>query len=591
MDSVVKIDTATEIMATTAAKRFVFISDLHFDLFYKILSREELAIRLEKMRRGVIDNKNPYELEENNAFLEKEDLFINFVREHFSNDILILAGDYYTNYKQSLSFVKKLEASKVTSYFVLGNHDFASNNQTNFSDIISLFDSETSSHEYCKFLMVGKKYYHEDVCIIGDIGWNSNSLYKVSGKGSFTNSHFPKKLYAQEGKKWAKYAESILKEEQKVLMVTHFPQADIKNSGEHWVDWSSAKLLLSSGNCWKIFGHTHQRGHFQHYNNICSQQGYTHGGNAESLIYMKFSKHKRNFGILEKATVNASDGSFCLVTAINKVNHFYSTMLITDPKKELEAVQSISKRGYMRVGNADNKRALAHLIRNKAEYISRIEEELKAVEFTEYIGYVLGERVSFRAVEAVKNSIDILENVSPNNARAFMTAFVITSYVYNGMISYLESMRPVDDYDIMRWWMMFATIQKFNISPDEIKSVRRNTKECLHFQNAPLYLPKVNDKSLRITEVRALLSNTSLLTDNRTFNSADLPKVKAEIAIVPESSFIVGDLVAHKTFGTGKIMSLHTSTTGTVLEIEFEDIGIKSIMASFVKLANITSPQ
>ena len=590
MDSVIKVDTNIEIMTTTSAKRFVFISDLHLDCFYKGFSHEELCENLEKMKRGIKVNINFHEIQEDDAFLAREDLFVQFANEHFANDILILAGDYYTDYRRTLSFVKKLESAKITSYFVLGNHDFASNNQTAFSDIIALFDRETSVHIYCKFLMTGKKYYHEDICIIGDTGWSSTSSYKVSARGSFTNKHFPNAVYVQEGKRWTKYAKGILKEEKKVLIVTHFPQAEFKQSSEHWVDWTSAKLHLKANNCWKIFGHTHQRGHFQHYNNVCLQQGYSHRGNVENSDYMHYSK--KDFGFLEKATVNVPSGSFCIVTATDKVNHFYSTKLIIDPKKELEAVKSISRRGYMRVGNADNKRALAHLIRNKAEYILRVEEELKAVEFTEYIGYVLGERVSFRAVEAVKNAISILENVNPNNARAFMTAFVITSYVYNGMISFLESMRPVDDYDIMRWWMMFVTIQKFNISPDEIKSVKRNTKECLDFQNAPLYLPKVNDKSLKITEVRALLSNTSLLTDNRQPSSTDTPpKVNTKTTNVPESSFNVGDLVAHKTFGTGKIISLRTSATGTVLEIEFADIGIKNIMASYVKLESINSLQ
>jgi len=165
MDNIINIDKNVEITTFTPAKRFVFISDLHFDCFYHdVLSSEKFK--------------------DDDAFLEREDTFIQFVKEHFSNDILILAGDYYTNYRQSLSFIKRLEESKITSYFVLGNHDFASNNGTKFNIIISLFDSETSSHKYCKLLMTGKKYYHEDVCIIGDTGWSKTSVNPIIVKGA-----------------------------------------------------------------------------------------------------------------------------------------------------------------------------------------------------------------------------------------------------------------------------------------------------------------------------------------------------------------------------------------------------------------------
>lgn len=92
-----------------------------------------------------------------------------------------------------------------------------------------------------------------------------------------------------------------------------------------------------------------------------------------------------------------------------------------------------------------------------------------------------------------------------------MTAVVITSYVYNNMINRIDEMRPVDDYDIMRWFLLFATIQKFNFDPREIKTVRKNEMECFCFHNVPIYLPKVNDQSLQVPEALAILKKTLLL--------------------------------------------------------------------------------
>ena len=185
MANLTKIDARAEIITYRPTKRFVFISDLHFDCFAKSLSAEEFREKWAKIKKRENAEEDFPEFEKDDAFLEREDLFIKFVSEHYANDILILAGDYYTNYNQTLSFVKKLETSKITSYFVLGNHDFASDDKTEFKYIINLFNTETISYEYCKFLMTGKKYYHEDVCIIGDTGWHSTSLYKQSFRGTF----------------------------------------------------------------------------------------------------------------------------------------------------------------------------------------------------------------------------------------------------------------------------------------------------------------------------------------------------------------------------------------------------------------------
>jgi len=268
------------LMVASRPKRFVFISDLHFDCCRLPLTSDEESV-------------------EDEQSLEREDFFIEFVKEHYANDILILAGDYYTDYERSLAFVKKLETAEITCYFVLGNHDYASDNRTTFLQIRNLFDFETSAHEHCKLLLTGKKYYHEDVCIIGDTGWNLSSNNKKPRRGNYSINHFKNSLFEAEGKKWIKFATDVLAQEKKVLIVNHFPQAVFPQPEFDFCDigWSEATLLLEPTLCWKIFGHTHQRGLFRYENNVCSQQGYKM--RRINPDYRVFDKSE--FGMLEKS--------------------------------------------------------------------------------------------------------------------------------------------------------------------------------------------------------------------------------------------------------------------------------------------------
>ena len=485
------------------SKRFVFISDLHFDRASPFpLSFDEIRQLVAKIEKGK-DPPARLEYQPDDTAPEREHNFIQFVKKNFSNDILILGGDFYTDFRQSLSFVKKLETAKVESYFVLGNHDFSSNDETWFDDIIQLFNSETISHKYCKFLMTGKKYYHEDVCIIGDTGWNlSNRI------GPDSIMHIDGWVFGRASKKWIRFAKKTLAHEKKVLIVTHFPQGDFPQSRDwKFLDWVNADLWLDADHCWKIFGHTHDRRLFQFKNNVCLQEGYKQRKEAPRAQPYAMS----DFGILEKRRIKNSGEVFNLKYDLHHILPFYSPKIIRDAQKELEAVKEITGRGFKRAGHADNKRAIADLITDKRAYIDSIKKSLDSIERVEYIDYILTKSVSPKTVNAVNEAIDILENVDPVNARPFMTAVVITSYVYSNMINHIEQMRPVDDYDIMRWFLLFATIQKFDFDPREIKTVRKNEMECFRFHHVPVYLPKVNGQSLQVPEALAILNKTLLL--------------------------------------------------------------------------------
>jgi predicted phosphohydrolase len=130
-----------------SANTIVFISDLHFDYTAGKYRPSDAA--------------------------KRQQAFMDFIKGYYSNCVLCLAGDYYDNYQETLSFIKELEENRIVGFFVLGNHDYWNDRTRSHDDIIRIFNSETRNNNYFRFLVAGKKFYINDVCVIGDTGWTS----------------------------------------------------------------------------------------------------------------------------------------------------------------------------------------------------------------------------------------------------------------------------------------------------------------------------------------------------------------------------------------------------------------------------------
>lgn len=174
----------------------------------------------------------------------------------------------------------------------------------------------------------------------------------------------------------------------------------------------------------------------------------------------------------------------------------------------LAANTTIKKRGYRRCSS--NKHNFAFLANHPDRYLEKVKEVLSWYLEGVYIGYVLSGRISKQVIESIYHSIAILENGNISDVRPFMTAAVITGYVFNSMPSQLEYMRPLDDYDIIRFWMMFLTMKQFNIK--RVYHILSEKKKQILFGNVKIYLPSVNGLSLNVNDVTVLMQNTSFLS-------------------------------------------------------------------------------
>lgn len=72
-------------------------------------------------------------------------------------------------------------------------------------------------------------------------------------------------------------------------------------------------------------------------------------------------------------------------------------------------------------------------------------------------------------------------------------------------------------------------------------------------------------------------AKSTMFASARTFNHIEKPEYKV-------SSFVAGDIVIHKVFGKGSVLVVKPMGNDMLLEINFDKIGIKKLMANYAKL-------
>lgn len=466
-------------------RTIVFISDLHFDFINQEFN-PEAADRL------------------------KEE-FLTFIIENYGNCLVCLAGDYFNDYRKTLDFIKELEKNKIRGFCVLGNHDYWSEGQKSYQELIALFDTETKENQYFRLLITGRKYYDDDLCVIGDTGWTSFRR-RVGGDipleqfmelpdASMVKGFLPEQIKEFHGN-WVAFANEVASTEEKVLILTHFPMFDFtREDSDCW--WSSVTGLKAE-NSWNIFGHTHHK-QIHCYNNVSYQIGYANKSAEQVAGESRYSFEL--FGRMER--ISGSSG--IALAKESMLSAFFSPITVTDTIRDIAVATQIKSRGFKRC--AANKKNFAALANDRSSYLKQVMEILNGCLEGNFCDYVVTERLSKYIVESVFASIAVLEENDFSDIRAFVTAAVITGYVYNNVPHMIEDMRPLDDYDVIRFWMMFLTIKKYNIGMTDIHSVRKDKSNYIAFQNVDIYLPAVNNMVMPAEEVLQLMQKNNLGTD------------------------------------------------------------------------------
>lgn len=90
---------------------------------------------------------------------------------------------------------------------------------------------------------------------------------------------------------------------------------------------------------------------------------------------------------------------------------------------------------------------------------------------------------------------------------------IITGYIYNDMPEEIDYMRPVDYYDIVRFYLVFQTMKKYKLGFDDICSIRKHTTRTIMLENVPVGLLVLNKQCMTVEEAYACLKGTPLLAE------------------------------------------------------------------------------
>jgi|GEM_PF-6874601 len=220
------------------------------------------------------------------------------------------------------------------------------------------------------------------------------------------------------------------------------------------------------------------------------------------------------------------EGNFRLLynpTTINEILPSFNSILnkyyITKKPSYLsqennKLIVSIKRNGYSRASS--NKHNFKALINDKVQYLKVVHYNLKKIEQS----YPL--RIGLHCLSLTnKNSLEeffaaaiYLQNniLNANNIREFITAAVLTGYIfnYNPSLNMKPNIRPIDHYDIVRFYLQFKTMLYYNIEFNELLTIRSSKKDGIIVGDSEIKLPIINSKQLPLTEAMNMLNNTYL---------------------------------------------------------------------------------
>ena len=175
----------------------------------------------------------------------------------------------------------------------------------------------------------------------------------------------------------------------------------------------------------------------------------------------------------------------------------FDPLVIADIRKSEELISEIETRGFKR--SSSNKNHFLALAESPEKYITKVKRVLDEHRNNEYVGYYY-ETLD----EAFHAAIPVVMNPdfsNYNKVKEFFTAATITGYAYNNMPNMVNGMRPVDDYDIIRYFLMFWTIKEFGIN-EPIRTVQKHKKNYITLGDVKIFIPKVNGFTLPLDMVK-----------------------------------------------------------------------------------------
>lgn len=464
----------------TEKTKIFFISDLHFD-------------HPDRIKKGY-----PMERQIDHFIFEYK-----IWHKNEPNNFLIIIGDSFSNFMNTMLFIKQLEQEKIKGFYVLGNHDYWNDGKLSVKEIENLFISTFKKNKYFKLLYSGVTYQIGNLTIIGDCGWTSfqrtNDVTVLDYLSRYRlpelkhTKNFSVELVKSMHNDWIRFANGVIQRNKKVLVVTHFPMFDNTESERDL--WWSSWCKIKNNNFFCLYGHNHKNTIFKKYN-WSNQRGYRVDAKMDLLYLSKINYDEKKI-ILPYQNLMKS---------------------VSIPKKITPKIFIDYKNGYKRV--AQNRKNFNALIEDKDAYTKKIDDILENYRLNQIGGWVIGSAYSINrrdSIKRVQDANDYLKKHDINdNIILYMTAAVVTGYAWNNMIGWVSGMRPVNPSDVYRWYLYYINIKINKINLKEVSQVKST---MVKLPGTTIALPRVNGKEIPV-KYRLGLQKQFELTFNKAIKNS-----------------------------------------------------------------------
>lgn len=428
--------------------------------------------------------------------------FFNLVTSH-PNVIFVLAGDFFDSYQETAAFINRLETNHVTCLLVLGNHDYWSNGQFTYAEILEKMEKATAMNRFAHLLTTGRIVKIDNQVFIGDSGFTNFFYQEKPTRDSRTGEIIvpPTKTASLDDfgsrfvelnqvrnwnikniqvlhERWITFANKQISTTKNLIVVTHWPMfADAPTSAQDtW--WQVKTSLLKTNKFWSIYGHIHRNGLKAHDASV--QIGYQSTKDFSSL----------RFGQLIPLSSSRS------LTTVGERVRQHQTFQLEESEHPLMTPTRVSRSGYRRAAHADSKKLLTAFLDDRDQLFDDLKK--KAGSKTRPLNGLLDVDAAImnNMHDDVLDALKVLKAGYRGNVFDFYTALIIAGYAYSDKLRYMPEMRPVDIYDVTREYMELFTLQYFEKEIDIHKkfATRASARKESHLMvgNIPIKFPRIN---------------------------------------------------------------------------------------------------
>ncbi len=260
------------------------------------------------------------------------------------------------------------------------------------------------------------------------------------------------------------------------------------------------------------------------------------------------------------------------------------------PLRELVA-RVMNDTGYMAMLTADNSVENQTRIENLNEFMSAVTEYESSPESDGTLAGFLENISLVSEIDAYDEDQDAAVMMTIHSAKGLEFPVVFIAGMEEGLFPGMRSIGSEEDIEEERRLCYVAITrakERLYVTKTQSRTIYGRTapsQPSRFFKEIPEEF--LEDRSPRLSRAETFVRNVGYEPRHARADKEFYRKPPADIPQADAADFAVGDIVEHRKFGRGTVMSAKQFGKDAILEIDFDSIGHKQLMAAFAKLKRV----